>query len=381
MKKVIQKPENWQDFETLCKRLWGEIWNIPIKIKKNGRNGQPQAGVDVYGIPKGEANYWGIQCKGKDEFGNAKLTKAEIDVEIGKAKSFQPKLEVFIFATTMNKSSDIEEYIRTQDLRSRQNGGFEILLFCWEDIADLIDENQDTYNFWVANRMHKTRYNFEVYLNNFETQYIIHPKCIRTIKRYKVKDPEDVHLTSAIIFESINRLKKTPEIIPRMTSSLSSKTQDRRNEAICSFEIIMANTGANVIEDWKVVFNVIGGHKQIMDQLSTDSMGMVDISEFINKRTYVDENRILYTPKGNKPLIQKDNRWFEAYIIPECEKYTIPIQWELLARDFDASGIIYINVEPIYEDQIVFEYVDSEEYLKDDEVVSIEEKESYTDND
>ena len=46
-----------------------------MKIKKNGRNGQPQAGVDVYGISKGEMNYWGIQCKGKDDYVNAKLTK------------------------------------------------------------------------------------------------------------------------------------------------------------------------------------------------------------------------------------------------------------------------------------------------------------------
>lgn len=79
MKKTIQKPENWPDFETLCKQLWGEIWGIPMKIKKNGRNGQPQAGVDVYGVPKGEANYWGIQCKGKGDYTNAKLTKKEID--------------------------------------------------------------------------------------------------------------------------------------------------------------------------------------------------------------------------------------------------------------------------------------------------------------
>ena len=22
----LQKPDNWQDFESLCKKLWGEIW-------------------------------------------------------------------------------------------------------------------------------------------------------------------------------------------------------------------------------------------------------------------------------------------------------------------------------------------------------------------
>ena len=87
MKKQLRKPENWQDFEGLCKKLWGEIWKVPNKIKKNGRLGQPQSGVDVYAIPKDEQKYWGIQCKGKDEYTKAKLTKKEIDEEINFRKS------------------------------------------------------------------------------------------------------------------------------------------------------------------------------------------------------------------------------------------------------------------------------------------------------
>lgn len=31
--KSLPKPQNWQDFETLCKKLWGEIWSCP-EIKK-----------------------------------------------------------------------------------------------------------------------------------------------------------------------------------------------------------------------------------------------------------------------------------------------------------------------------------------------------------
>ena len=67
-KKHLRKPENWEDFENLCKKLWGEIWDCK-EIKKNGRKGQTQDGVDVYGIPKGEVSYYGIQCKGKASHG------------------------------------------------------------------------------------------------------------------------------------------------------------------------------------------------------------------------------------------------------------------------------------------------------------------------
>ena len=46
----LRKPENLPDFQSLSKKLWGEISNSP-EIKKNGRQGQSQHGVDVYGLP------------------------------------------------------------------------------------------------------------------------------------------------------------------------------------------------------------------------------------------------------------------------------------------------------------------------------------------
>ncbi len=39
-------PANWQDFEDLCLKLWRPRL---IDAKKNGRSGQPQAGVDIFG--------------------------------------------------------------------------------------------------------------------------------------------------------------------------------------------------------------------------------------------------------------------------------------------------------------------------------------------
>ncbi|MDD3945654.1 MAG: hypothetical protein PHS38_13220, partial [Bacteroidales bacterium] len=79
----IRKPENWQDFEKLCKKLWGEIWDCADTIQRNGRSGQNQNGIDVYGLPKNETAYYGIQCKGKDDYTQAKLTEEEINNEIG----------------------------------------------------------------------------------------------------------------------------------------------------------------------------------------------------------------------------------------------------------------------------------------------------------
>lgn len=381
MKKTIQKPENWQDFESLCKKLWGEIWAIPTKIKKNGRNGQPQAGVDVYGVPKSQTQYWGIQCKGKDEYVNAKLTKKEIDIEIENAKTFMPELSVFIFATSMNKDAKIEEYIRIKDLESRQNRSFEILLFCWEDIADLIEENRNTYNYYVHNKQHKTKFDFTVYLNDFNSNFTIRPKCIRKIRRYRLREKREGNLSTGLIDSVSNApwARNTPFLnLDNSALAEVGVTLNRVNEAICTFEIIMVNTGSDVIEDWRVKLKFIGEHEEIMDQLGTGLMGMIDLTMLKYKRTYVKEDTISYTPRDNGPLIQKDNEYFEAHIIPKCKEYTIPIEWTLLARDYDTSGQLFIKVEPEYEDRIVYQDVYSESEMKEDEIISIVAKKNYT---
>lgn len=165
MKKIIQKPVNWQDFESLCKKLWGEIWKCP-EIKKNGRLGNSQKGVDIYGIPDGKKEYYGIQCKGKDDYSKSKLTKSEIDAEIKNAKKCRPKLEYFIFTTTANKTAKIEEYVRVKNRESQKKGSFSIELYSWEDIADLIEENKNTYDWYVSGNLHKTNNNVTMSINN-----------------------------------------------------------------------------------------------------------------------------------------------------------------------------------------------------------------------
>jgi len=170
-KKYLRKPENWEDFESLCKKLWGEIWDC-MEIKKNGRKGQTQNGVDVYGIPKGEKSYYGIQCKGKDEYSHKPLSKGEIDNEIELAKSFKPPLAKFYFATTANKDSKTEEYIRIKDLENRQEGLFAVHLFSWEDIVDLIDENKQTHDWYLNLNKFKNKSEVEVCFENDQSELI-----------------------------------------------------------------------------------------------------------------------------------------------------------------------------------------------------------------
>src|ERR1700683_3240399 len=92
---VIAMSERWPSptdpiaFESLCADLWGTIWGEAAH--KNGRTGQPQAGVDIYGKHGGE--WTGIQCKQKDELLRSKLTPTELAEEVASARRFVPPLK------------------------------------------------------------------------------------------------------------------------------------------------------------------------------------------------------------------------------------------------------------------------------------------------
>lgn len=56
----LPKPTNWQDFETIVRDAQAQRWKSTT-LSKNGRPGQKQAGVDIYG-PDEIGRLVGIQC-------------------------------------------------------------------------------------------------------------------------------------------------------------------------------------------------------------------------------------------------------------------------------------------------------------------------------
>lgn len=131
----IPPPANWQDFETLCCDLWRKIWNDP-NTQKNGRQGQPQHGVDIYGRPDQGDSCAGVQCKGKDNYLKKTLGQSEVKAEVEKAKSFEPKLSQFIIATTGSKDATIEELARKITEEHISNGLFSVHVWGWKDIVN-----------------------------------------------------------------------------------------------------------------------------------------------------------------------------------------------------------------------------------------------------
>src|SRR4051794_32113656 len=107
----FQPPKSWQEFEALCHQLWRELWGDPY-TQRNGRNGQPQAGVDIFGRPVYRSGIHGVQCKLKDLKTKAALSKGEIRAEQRNASTFQPPLAHFTIATTDSRHERLQEIAR-----------------------------------------------------------------------------------------------------------------------------------------------------------------------------------------------------------------------------------------------------------------------------
>jgi hypothetical protein len=122
---------NWQDFESLCHMLWKEIWCDP-NAQKNGRAGQPQAGVDVFGRPVYSADYMGVQCKDKNRRLGSKLTQAQLIKECGNARKFSPCVASFTLATSAESDQLLQAVARNFNVNKAYP--FDVHVWSWNEI-------------------------------------------------------------------------------------------------------------------------------------------------------------------------------------------------------------------------------------------------------
>ncbi len=127
----LPKPKNWEDFESICHELWRSIWG-DINAQKNGRQGQSQHGVDIYGHPSYSKGIHAVQCKGKDDNYDTEVTIEEINAECDKAKDFIPPISDYVLATT--KKKDVKLQTHCLKLTSDHKYSFPVSIWSWDDI-------------------------------------------------------------------------------------------------------------------------------------------------------------------------------------------------------------------------------------------------------
>ena len=296
------------------------------------------------------------------------MTESEIDNEIAKALLFTPKLYSFYFATTANKDAHIEEYIRNKNLESISNGGFEIDIFAWDDIVDLIEAHRNTYNWFLNNCSYKDVSDVEVFIGG-EKEYTIFPEYFRIRKQYTLRSrPQRL--------SSLSNLLITPPLLGNNLFNPKYKHDYRW----CTIPISITNTGKTVIENYKLEIIIewdkvdeISDKFHYFNNIMMDQSAVARINasreakrEVFHSTEYCDV--IEYRPK-DPVLVQSDHRTFEIAIKPKNNIQNIKINWILYSRNYKKEGNLLINVIPKYEDKQEIIEVDKLSELKEDHVV------------
>src|SRR5579862_3016773 len=128
---MLPPPNESEAFESLCLELWRDIWQDP-HAQKNGRNGQPQAGVDIFGQNQG--NWVGVQCKQKDGLLWSKVTPSELEMEVKAAREFEPPLSTFALVTSGPADEKVQKRARNLTEQHRQEGKFFVMVWSWREV-------------------------------------------------------------------------------------------------------------------------------------------------------------------------------------------------------------------------------------------------------
>ena len=108
----------------------------------NGRAGQAQAGVDVYGTNAITGKIEGVQCKGKDGRYGHSVTKAELRKEVGKAFKFKPALSCYYLVTSGVADVAVQEEARLITEEHAKEGKFPVRVFGWDQLLAILKDHK-----------------------------------------------------------------------------------------------------------------------------------------------------------------------------------------------------------------------------------------------
>jgi|GEM_PF-2206418 hypothetical protein len=133
---VIPIPASWDEFEEICLTSLKIRWTSP-NLSRNGRQGQTQAGVDIYGEDD-LGRFVGVQCK---------LTTGELKIgtikdEISKAETFVPMLNCYYVATTSLPDATLQKGVRILSQERVNSGKFPVGILFWSDLIRDLTTNE-----------------------------------------------------------------------------------------------------------------------------------------------------------------------------------------------------------------------------------------------
>ncbi len=359
---TLRKPANWQDFESLCHILWRAEWKSE-DIKKNGRNGQAQKGVDICGHREGENEYSGIQCKCKP--GNKPLTTDEIDDEINNARAFKPALRRLIFATTADKDATIEEYVRIKDDENRKNGLFSIDIKSWQDIIDLLELNKPVLHAYLD--IVAEDYAVAITFEDGNLEKIVHPQYARIsyvepapkVEPKKTVKQENIALGTALGSWSA-QLKSIAAMAERFNPPVAAQAKIIRgtiktNHSYCPLKFLVVNQGKSPIDDYKIVFHFENENVRFVKDNVEKKTSFQDLISFTGIRNVSLENGSGVTMYGNSIIPGDDASSDDFFVRLPYDVADVTVKWKLLSRQYSCEGTLKMSSERGFVDMVKYD--------------------------
>src|ERR1700675_3845682 len=141
----IRIPKNDTDFEVKSVVLFRGLLKDP-SVKRLGRSGQRQYGVDVVGYRNGKINRLvGIQAKLKGP--REKRTEKKVRDEVRKALNYKPALSEYFIITSAPNDTPLDQLAQTLSRQQKAKGrNIRIEVWGWGVLEERINEDLDAKN-------------------------------------------------------------------------------------------------------------------------------------------------------------------------------------------------------------------------------------------
>ncbi len=136
----LPPPGDWQAFERFTRDLFASHWDDPT-AETNGRAGQAQAGVDVYGVNAKTGKAEAVQCKGKDGRYGHSVTKDELRAEVKKALTFKPQPSRYFLVTSGAADVAVQQEARLITEEHANDGRFPVQVLAWEQLLAMLHKH------------------------------------------------------------------------------------------------------------------------------------------------------------------------------------------------------------------------------------------------
>ncbi|WP_412478510.1 hypothetical protein [Azonexus sp. IMCC34839] len=125
----IPAPKSWDEFEEICLSASKIRWKS-TRFFRNGRPGQKQDGIDVWGYCCNDKHI-GVQCKNTIDG----VSLAVVETEIENASKFQPPLNELYIATTAPRDATLQRAVRKISVERTASSLFSVDILFWPDIS------------------------------------------------------------------------------------------------------------------------------------------------------------------------------------------------------------------------------------------------------